>query len=74
MRKKGVATGDANSLLNLNHYFHLHVCASMLLLLSFVRHKKFFSLKSPWNHPLTLGVDPGSVSYTHLTLPTIYSV
>ena len=24
-----------------------------------VRHKNFFSLKSPWNHPLTPGVDPG---------------
>ena len=23
-----------------------------------VRHKKFFSLKSPWNHSLTSGVDP----------------
>ena len=23
-----------------------------------VRHKNFFSLKSPWNHPLTTGVDP----------------
>ena len=41
----------------LNHYFHLHVCASICPL-SFVRHKIFFSLKSPWNQPLTLGVDP----------------
>ena len=23
-----------------------------------VRHKNFFLLKSPWNHPLTPGVDP----------------
>ena len=25
---------------------------------SCVRHKIFFSLKSPWNHPLTPGVEP----------------
>ena len=44
----------------LNHYFHLHVCASIRT--SFVRPsvrcKVFFSPKSLWNHPLTPGVDP----------------
>ena len=41
---------------NLNNYFHRHVCPSSVR--PSVRHKNFFSLKSPWNHPLTPGVDP----------------
>ena len=31
---------------------------SVVCRVSSVRHKKFFSLKSPWNHPLTPWVDP----------------
>ena len=41
--------------LNLNNYFNGHVCPSIR---TYVRHKIFFLLKSPWNHPLTPGVDP----------------
>ena len=40
---------------NLNHYFHRHVCPSIH---TSVRHKIFFLLKSPRNHPLTPEVDP----------------
>ena len=45
---------------NLNHYFHRHVCPSIRALVrSSVRpSQNFFLLKSPWNHPLTPGVDP----------------
>ena len=32
----------------------VHMC----VLRTYVCHKIFFSLKSPWNHPLTPGVDP----------------
>ena len=40
---------------NLNHYFYRHVCPSFRLFVhSSVSHKNFFSLKSPWNHPLNL--------------------
>ena len=41
--------------LDLHHYFNYHVC------LSGVCHKKFFSLKLPWNHPLTFGSPPGVI-------------
>ena len=41
---------------HLQHYFDYHVCLSILH--PSVRHKNFFSLKSPWNHPLTPGADP----------------
>ena len=38
-------------------YFNRHVCPSMRsLVCMYVSHKIFFSLKSPWNHPLTPGV------------------
>ena len=48
------------SLINLNHYFNRGVCLSIRSFVRpFVRHKIFFLLKSPWNHPLTPGVDPG---------------
>ena len=48
---------------NLNHYFDRHVCPSIRpsfrhSVIPSVRHKIFFSLKSPWNHPLTPGVHP----------------
>ena len=39
------------SCLSVHPFVRSFVCPS-------VRHKKFFSLKSPWNHPLTPGVDP----------------
>lgn len=43
--------------LHQNHYFHRHVCPSMR---SSVRpSQNFLLLKSPWNRPLTPGVDPG---------------
>ena len=58
IKKKGITKGQA-----LNIYITIStvtsVCVSILLLLrTYVRHKNFFSLKSPWNHPLTPGVDP----------------
>ena len=40
----------------LHNYFDYHVCLSFRPVSGF-RHKIFFSLKSPWNHPLTPGVD-----------------
>jgi len=46
---------------NLHHYFDQHVCLSMRLCVClWVRLSQnfFFLLKSPWNHPLTPGVDP----------------
>ena len=45
----------------LNNYFSGHVCPSIVRpwVRGSVRHKIFFSLKSPWNHPLTPGVNPG---------------
>ena len=43
----------------LNNYFYRGVCLSMRRRRPYVRHKNFFSLKSPWNHPLTPEVDPG---------------
>ena len=42
---------------DIDHYFDQHVCLSIRP--SGVSHKNFFSLKSPWNHPLTPGFDPG---------------
>ena len=49
------AATDYFWLLNLNNYFDRHVCPSVR---ACVCHKIFFLLKSPWNHPLTSGVDP----------------
>ena len=46
--------------LNLHNYFDYHVCLSIRFPVS-VRcpvSQIFFSLKSPWDHPLTFGVDP----------------
>ena len=46
---------------NLNHYFYRHLSVLPCVrpsVRSSVRHKIFFSLKSPWNHPLTAQVDP----------------
>jgi len=44
---------------HLHHYFDRHVCLSICpSVCPSVRHKKFFSLKSPWNHPLTPGMTP----------------
>ena len=58
----GVVTIRKNKelIFHLNHYFNRHVCPSMFrpFVRPFVRHKNFFSLKSPWNHPLTPGVGP----------------
>ena len=41
---------------NLNNYFNGHVCPSIRPFVS--SSQNFFSLKSPWNHPLTPGVEP----------------
>ena len=66
-RREGGNSGlDVNNkifAIHLNHYFNRHVCLSIcpsvrLSVCPSVRHKIFFSLKSPWNHPLTPGVDP----------------
>ena len=45
---------------NLNHYFDRHVCPSMRPYVSMYvcMSQNFFSLKSPWGHPLTPEVDP----------------
>ena len=42
---------------NLNHYFNRHVCPSIRLSRSSRSSQNFFSLKSPWNHSLTPGID-----------------
>ena len=45
----------------LHHYFDYHICLSIRpsFVCSCVRPSQiFFSLKSPWNHPLTPVVDP----------------
>ena len=42
---------------NLHNYFNYHVCPSIRPGVP-MSVTKFFSLKSPWNHPLTPGVDP----------------
>ena len=41
---------------NLHHYFDQHVCLSIRPASG--RHKIFFSLQLPLNHPLTTGVVP----------------
>ena len=42
-----------------NHYFDRYVCPSICSSVRpSVHHKIFFLLKSPWDHPLTTGVDP----------------
>ena len=44
---------------NLHHYFDRGVCLSFRTCVrTCVRHKIFFSPKSPWNHLLTAGVEP----------------
>ena len=43
--------------LHLHNYFDYHVCVSIRPVSGF-RHKIFFSLQSPWNHPMSPGVDP----------------
>ena len=51
---------------DLNHFYQIYITISTITSVCpvsgvrsvFIRHKIFCSLKSPWNHPLTPGVDP----------------
>ena len=46
--------------INLHNYFDYHVCLSIRLVSIRCSSQIFFSLKSPWKHPLTPGVVPRS--------------
>ena len=46
------------NLLNLNIYFDCQACPSSVRVCVSLCVTKFFSLKSPWDHPPTHGVDP----------------
>ena len=50
--------GNNQLVVHLHNYFDYHVCASIRSFGVRCLSQNFFSLKSPWNHPLTPGIDP----------------